>query len=226
MRTESLNGMDTFSLTTFSSFSPHSAFYFFVSKRRYFSNVPNYATILAIGPFFSLPNPPACSDWKFNEPSAILQLHSCSTKHPEPHMMPAEISTIQINRLFMLYIHCYTAFFFRTETYFGHRFVSVLTCPKYNQTSQKQQGSWETQTAQLCILMWLCTSSLMVPLETSTRPPKACLFCCTEPKITTKSKCQELLLLPYVKCRTKLFPIVKSFAMKRAWFEDYSFHAE
>lgn len=96
-------------------------------------------------PFFSLPNPPCCSDEKFNELSAIFQLHYCSTKHLEPHMIPAEISTMQIYRLFMLHIHNHTVFFFRRETYFGHRFVSVLTCPKYNQTSQKQQGSWETQ---------------------------------------------------------------------------------
>lgn len=39
-----LNGKDTFSLTTFSSFS--SLFFFGLKETRYFSNAPNYVTLL------------------------------------------------------------------------------------------------------------------------------------------------------------------------------------
>lgn len=174
-------------------------------------------------PFFFLPNPPVCSD-EFNELSAICQLHSCSTKHPEPHKMPAEIPTIQIYRLFMLYTNSYTVFFFRIENYFGHRFVSVLTYPKYNQTSQKYQGSRETQITPAVHPHVAVHKQFNGSIRGQYQPPKPCLLCCTGPKIITKSKCQELLLLPYVKCRTKSFSI--SFAVKRARFEDYSFRAE
>lgn len=41
-----LNGKDSFSLTTFSSFFSHFLFFFFfgLKETRYFSNAPNYAT--------------------------------------------------------------------------------------------------------------------------------------------------------------------------------------
>ena len=76
-------------------------FFFFFSKRDWvffkYSKL-SYPTFQLIVPFFSLPNPPVCSDEKFNELPAIFQHHSCSTKHPEPHMIPAATSTIQIYR--------------------------------------------------------------------------------------------------------------------------------